>query len=645
MFGPHLAGSISDKMLADIEVWKPKTGLIFNEALKQSHEIKAASPNTIWVGRPYKPDGEIEAWIRQNPIQAGLNMYEMVMGAPTVAKENINYWQTNNEVMQRGGDLDKLNTASIEFMKWLEGEGLKAAIGAFSVGNPSGITEDGGKDWQRFYPALRHAISNGHILGIHQYGKKSTGHLLNHKEFLIQRYERLVYPHFPDDIKAIKTICLEYGNDELTWSNWKMGWKEPYNNDINQYIAELKEAMSLFQNSNILGACGYTHGFENSEWLPYDTSEVGHVLADAFKGYSIPNPEPIPTPEPEEETYSLTEDNWVENCGLTQIIFRVLDSNNNPVIGETVEISWDYPNVSASQKTGTYQDEWGEFALQNKPVANAWKIRVKGKNWLTVSTVDTCNSGDKNVVWVTFIPNFQTDPTPSPSPNPDLELINWPYWSKINKVEESLNEGESYYKLIKGKFLGENESGGLHHIRVMNYNPNIKAVIKNNASGDMWEVPLDKSQAIGLEHPMYRHYPDGNTYSVSLKGEGVTKSDEVIELRMEGNRHVVYELTFQKVEKGATMPSGFDAKYLASVVKSGQNNSHNPNAALQKKLIEKGYTVILSDEVHRTVNGVHYVMQLGANKFGKEAFSIVKHGVYDKVGLYGVDGSTIEPLT
>lgn len=84
-----------------------------------------------------------------------------------VAGTPIDFAEGYNEAHGDRGDIGRYAAMEIDRMKALEAVGKKAIIGNFSLGTPE-IT-DGGKTWEEFRPALRHAHANGHALGLHEY--------------------------------------------------------------------------------------------------------------------------------------------------------------------------------------------------------------------------------------------------------------------------------------------------------------------------------------------------------------------------------------------------------------------------------------------------------------------------------------------
>lgn len=77
----------------------------------------------------------------------------------------VSYWEGHNEAWHKPGEIERYAEREIERMKALEAIGKRAVIGNFAVGTPD--IEDG--SWALFRPALEHAASHGHALGLHEY--------------------------------------------------------------------------------------------------------------------------------------------------------------------------------------------------------------------------------------------------------------------------------------------------------------------------------------------------------------------------------------------------------------------------------------------------------------------------------------------
>jgi len=126
-------------------------------------DAKAASPETITIGRYAEPDQNIEgdpvARARQF-VTDHLERYHLNPG--------VDYWLGWNEpVIQSREAMDWYATFESERVLAMAEHGLKAAIGNFSVGTPEADVFGG------FLPAVRTAMEHDGILSVHEYGAPS----------------------------------------------------------------------------------------------------------------------------------------------------------------------------------------------------------------------------------------------------------------------------------------------------------------------------------------------------------------------------------------------------------------------------------------------------------------------------------------
>lgn len=424
MVGSHLANRVSQAQLAVLARWRPAAITLFNEALHDAAAVRAVAPHATITGRTYKPDHEIEARIEANPLEAAGWLANIVLAAP--GRGSVNYWQAYNENMQvTSAKIAKLSICSIEYMRRLEAAGLKAAIGCFGVGNPKTLQEDA-SHWQAFYPAMRHALANGHILLLHAYGKKTLGTLTTQRAWLINRFELQVWPHLPADLKTLPYVYGEYGNDELTYNGPKMGWKGPYNLDHNLFIAELQEAIKPLQGKPCRGAAVYTDGFENGEWEPYD---IRGACSDAMsrtvwpEPATSPPPPPPPPPPPEEPDMSLEQ--WLIEQGNNAAVVPV---SPGQAVFDAIIGDGNIPN--GPEVYATYPTSGQKYALrsgEHPTVASGAKwtyyvpVPAPGQPWPGVQRV--LRSGTP-VQPLPIAPSLIPYPSPNSGPRPgDFDAI------------------------------------------------------------------------------------------------------------------------------------------------------------------------------------------------------------------------------
>lgn len=277
MIGVHIIGNVGQH-LDVIRKWQPRVVLLLDPEPGAAGAIKAASPKSKIIGRVWRADGEIADKIRQNP-QAAAEWGASIIQSHAAGNSQVDWWQFTNEVQQTSTEeIQRLNTFSIAYVNALKARGLKAAIGAFSVGNPKTPHEDSSQ-WAAFYPAMRHAKANGGVLLLHAYGAPRI--FDSDRNWYLQRYERLVLPHLPADLRDMPYIYGEYGCDMgiISQGN-KEGWLTGYHGNWHTYGADLLEAAHfLAQYPQCYGAAIFTLG-TFGEWWNFDiTGDCAHHLA------------------------------------------------------------------------------------------------------------------------------------------------------------------------------------------------------------------------------------------------------------------------------------------------------------------------------------------------------------------------------
>ncbi len=129
----------------------------------------------IVIAREYLPEGEQD----YRSTEAAQRFYERAManwrpclggqvgrrgGLPLLL---VDYFELYNETGQTGEDISRLADFSVECCKLFHREGVKVAVGSFSVGNPPDLQQD----WARFRPA----VEAGDAIALHEYGAPYSG--------------------------------------------------------------------------------------------------------------------------------------------------------------------------------------------------------------------------------------------------------------------------------------------------------------------------------------------------------------------------------------------------------------------------------------------------------------------------------------
>jgi murein DD-endopeptidase MepM/ murein hydrolase activator NlpD len=295
MLGPHVIGSLSDHF-DRLKLWQPRLILVLDPSPDQVRELRRRCPKTFIIGRVYRPDAEVEQRIRANPKEAARWAHEAIM--ERFAPE-VNAWQVENEVMQHWDSLPLLNEFALERMRLADTHGYKAAILAFSVGNPDLPEHDRLALWRQVYGALAHAEQRDHVVVIHQYGSPSLWD--PDSDWYIHRLEHQVLPELP--FSQVRFACTEFGIDNLIngYHAEASGWQNTTNGaKYTQDLINIGCYLERYQH-RVIGYAVYTLG-HTAPWGSYDiTGEVADGLANYYQQHPQPQlqlavPAPVPVP-------------------------------------------------------------------------------------------------------------------------------------------------------------------------------------------------------------------------------------------------------------------------------------------------------------------------------------------------------------
>lgn len=220
------------------------------------------------------------------------------------------------------------------------------------------------------------------------------------------------------------------------------------------------------------------------------------------------------------------------------------------------------------------------------------------------------------------------EPPESPTDPVEREVVNPPEWDSFNIVDANVKAGEYYWKLVYFKMLTEEEADGNHHINILDPHTDKADLRVHNTGNNVVEVlPLDTKpdNEPAQNYAMWAH-TEGNEYNVDLVG---LPSDKVTGLRMEGNRHISFNLTFKRVQK-----SEVQASFYQYTISKGEENlvmPLNPNAALQKRILKDDF-VPNSPEFSYVYDNIEYVGQRAENlETGEVRVYYAQKGEWDKV--------------
>jgi hypothetical protein len=270
MIGPHIIGSTGGYERL-IRRWQPRVALLLDPSQGAAAQVKQWSPNTFVIGRVFVDDQEIERRILGDPASAAAWGAQIIRDA-AVRNPEVDVWQFNNEVAQTSpDDIGKLATFSMGYIDSLAQANLRAAIGGFSVGRPEAPTLDGSAAWNAFVPAMRHGMRHNAVLLLHAYG--APGIFDKSPDWYLYRYETVVRPHLPQDVASMPYVYGEYGCDMGVADHTRRGWKTGYAGDVGAFVRDLSQAAAfLSAQKNCLGACIFTLGVVNPDWLDFDIS-------------------------------------------------------------------------------------------------------------------------------------------------------------------------------------------------------------------------------------------------------------------------------------------------------------------------------------------------------------------------------------
>lgn len=284
MIGPHIIGPIGS--YRDLfQRWQPRATLLLDPSSGDANLIKQWSPRTFVIGRVFRDDREVEHRILTDPIDAARWAAQLITASAMAGNQEVDVWQISNEIAQSDpGQIEKLAAFSTEYIQLLARNGLRAAIGGFSVGRPEAPRNDNMAAWGAFLPAMRLGMRNNAVLLLHGYGAPSI--FEPDENWYIHRYERVVLPDLPADVRDMPYVYGEYGCDMgVKTHGQRSGWKMGYGENVQAYAEDLRRAAQvLARQPQCLGACVFTLG-NNSGWGDFD---VAGAAAEALAGMSWP---------------------------------------------------------------------------------------------------------------------------------------------------------------------------------------------------------------------------------------------------------------------------------------------------------------------------------------------------------------------
>ncbi len=219
---------------------KPRVVKIL-DSFSGAREVKAVSPQTTVIGRAFLAQQPMDG----DPIQRANEWWNLNANL-ILQNPDVDYWEGYNEpIIQTNELMDWYAQFEAERVRILAGQGKKAVIGNFSVGNPDLPL------WPTFYPAIDAALAHGGILGLHEYGTPMQQHFdFNTGEgWFAGRYRKLYRQFLIPEGKVIPLVITECGVDVVPPAGWKNHFTEA------EYMDQLKWYDSvLLEDDSVLGA-------------------------------------------------------------------------------------------------------------------------------------------------------------------------------------------------------------------------------------------------------------------------------------------------------------------------------------------------------------------------------------------------------
>jgi hypothetical protein len=302
--------------------WKPPLIVVLDHS-DVWRDVKAASPQTTFVGRVYR---EFEPDFNDpglDPIQAARDHCDRLLPWAERMGATYRYWQGVNEpVIQSPEAMRRYTDFEVERVQIMAGEGFQVVVGSFSVGNPDLPL------WQDFLPALEAALQNRGALALHEYAWPTLDHewpwyLLRHRK-VYDGEPAHGWAGLPQPLKQLPLLVTECGLDGLLEPGYPpRGWKTLYQQDPAEYLRQLAwYDDELLLDPYVAGAAIYCCGVADWIWSSYDIwPQPAQTLARAATPiYRLEQIyPPVPPVPPDEDA------RWVEMFGRLDRIIALLE--------------------------------------------------------------------------------------------------------------------------------------------------------------------------------------------------------------------------------------------------------------------------------------------------------------------------------
>ncbi len=268
------------------------------------HEVKAASPDTIFVGRfnqGYEPDlGRADI----DPLETARAHCDRVLPWAERMGDTYDFWQGLNEPELVSAEaVERYAEFDAERARIMDEHGFRVVVGSFSVGNPARLGW-----WEKFLPALEAANQYKGALALHQYAwptldRQWRWYSLRHRK-VYQGEPRHEWAGLPEHLKALPLLITECGLDgAIVQSLRPRGWQVLYGDDPARYLAQLAwYDEELQKDEYVAGAAIYCCcAADDPNWGTYNIwPEIVQLLAQrATPMYRLRQPAPQVSEEEE----------------------------------------------------------------------------------------------------------------------------------------------------------------------------------------------------------------------------------------------------------------------------------------------------------------------------------------------------------
>jgi hypothetical protein len=302
LLGAHVNVTLGE-LPETIQAWKPPLVVVLDHS-DVWHDVKAAAPQTCFVGRVYSESEPNFNRPDLDPVAAAHDHCGRILPWAQRMGRTYTYWQGVNEPIFHSGDaMKRYAQFEAERARIMNDEGFRVVVGSFSVGTPELA------QWQSFLPALEAALQYRGALALHEYAWPTLDHqapwyLLRHRK-VYQGEPSHNWQGLPAHLRGLPLLITECGLDGLLERpDEPRGWRVRYDNRPEPYLQELAwYNTELSQDPYVEGAALYCCGAADWRWKSYDIwPDLARILArQSVPVYRTAQPAPAaPPPQPSE---------------------------------------------------------------------------------------------------------------------------------------------------------------------------------------------------------------------------------------------------------------------------------------------------------------------------------------------------------